>query len=67
MVKKVYEVVVVTSYLKDEMSGGVRSADSPIKHCIWQKNRFKTKTQSPKAVWVNLLLRITSITGLFFF
>ena len=30
MVKKVYEVVLVTSYLKDEMSGGVRSADSPI-------------------------------------
>ena len=26
MVKKVYEVVVVASYLKDEMSGGVRSA-----------------------------------------
>ena len=30
MVKKVYEVVVVTSYLKDEMSGGVRSADTVI-------------------------------------
>ena len=30
MVKKVYEVVVVTSYLKDEMSGGVRSADAVI-------------------------------------
>ena len=27
MVKKVYEVVVVSSYLKDEMRGGVRSAD----------------------------------------
>ena len=27
MVKKVYEVVVVSSYLKDEMSGCVRSAD----------------------------------------
>ena len=30
MVKKVYEVVVVASYLKDEMSGGVRSADTVI-------------------------------------
>ena len=30
MVKKVYEVVVVTSYLKDEWSGGVRSADTVI-------------------------------------
>ena len=30
MVKKVNEVVVVTSYLKDEMGGGVRSADTVI-------------------------------------
>ena len=30
MVKKVYEVVVITSYLKDEMSVGVRSADTVI-------------------------------------
>ena len=30
MVKKVYEVVVVVSNLKDEMSGGVRSADTVI-------------------------------------
>ena len=28
MVKRVYKVVVVTSFLKDEMSGGVRSADT---------------------------------------
>ena len=31
MVKKVYEVVVVASYLKDEMSVGVRSAATVIK------------------------------------
>ena len=30
MAKKVYEVVVITSYLKDEMSVGVRSADTVI-------------------------------------
>ena len=30
MVKKVYEVVVVASYLKDEMSVGVRSAATVI-------------------------------------
>ena len=31
MVKKVYEVVVVASYLKDEMRVGVRSAATLIK------------------------------------
>ena len=30
MVKRVYKVVVVTSYLKDERSGGVRSAATVI-------------------------------------
>ena len=30
MVKKVYEVVVVASFLKDEMSVGFRSADTVI-------------------------------------
>ena len=46
MVKKVYEVVVVTNFLKDEMSGGARFADSPIQTLHLTKESFQNKNTS---------------------
>ena len=62
MVEKVYEVVVVASYLKDEMSGGVRSADTVINTsalCVGaEKNTAKLLITSKRKT---MIIRILSI------
>ena len=50
MKKKLVSVTVVFSIVHTLLL----DSGSQSKHCIWQKRRFKTKTQVRKAVWVNM-------------